>query len=135
IGTALANPTSLRLGPTSSQKSPPAPTTSAAAGQRSHRRIAAKLPCKRFVQRAFTRMRAPPSAPLDSRRRLFLIRLLWMRFGEGKLRLKRLCSSTVTINEASQPGFLLTISVPDPTAAPLFAAAPRNGWPSAPVGY
>ena len=43
-----------------------------------------------------------------------------MRFGEGKLRLKRLCSSTVTINEASQPGFLLTISVPDPTAAPLF---------------
>jgi hypothetical protein len=41
-------------GQLSFRKPPPAPTIATAAGQRSHRRIAAKPPRKRFVQGAFT---------------------------------------------------------------------------------
>jgi len=47
------------------------PIAATAVGQRSHRRRAANLPRKRFIHPTFAGMRAPPSAPLDSRKSLF----------------------------------------------------------------
>ena len=46
----------------------------AAAGRPSTKCIAAKLPRKRFIQRSFALMRAPPAAPLDYRKRLLIMR-------------------------------------------------------------